>query len=412
MSIELETAQAPDSFCERCAKYDLEERFFPSLSVDGPYKPHDGLLDWTTVIMNNKKCVLCRMLIFSLMLHPRFKDIGFTGGKFCGISLLLVEIGRVTWRPPDFGEYQEEPIGHGWIRGEDGFHRVVRYLMVHGRGGGAFVSNCIYPHIDDCMTERENLLLSRSLPEERLDVAKLQAWLSTCKMLHTNTCDPGHWVDMASVGLRMIDLQNLCVAMVSTEVSYCALSYCWGNKSFLKLTSANMANLFEESSLSPDHLDLPATIRDAMDLSLRLGIRYLWVDALCILQDDDSDKQRQIPLMGKIYKHAVLTIVAAAGDDPSAGLVGLRTGTRNVRQISQRVGRVWLYASSRFLSRSDTIANTAWKKRAWTLQEHALSTRLLIFTPVDVFWECSCSLWDESAQYEVSEPENTEIVLN
>ena len=315
----------------------------------------------------------------------------------------------VTWRLPHTVENQEQPRGYGWVRNRDGLSRTVRYLLVQASGSGVFLTPNVYPYVDDHMSEREKLLSSRAIPSEKLNLRQVGGWLSTCKMLHTHKCDSGHWTNMAVAGIRLIDVENRCVITPGNEVTYCALSYCWGTKPFLKLKSADGASLYKKNALSTDCPDLPKTIKDAMYLTSYLGIRYLWVDALCILQDNEANKKHQLPLMEKIYRHATLTVVAAAGEDPSTGLPGLHAGARRIRQFSQRVGKVWLYASSEKLTRGDRIAQSIWSNRAWTLQEHALSVRLLIFTPSEVFWECDCSVWNEGVHLEASNCEGTEI---
>ena len=225
MSVASGIGPAPESFCKQCAEHGFEECFFPSQLIDVPSDPVDGLLDWQSVITNNQQCVFCRLLIFSLLLQPRFKEIRFTG-EFCGIYLRLVETGRATWDPPKDDDVQEQPSGHGWIRGENVFYRIVRHLKVHGRGGGTSVTTRTDPCVYDYMSEEQKLLLSRSTPTERLDLAQVEASLSVCKTCHTRSCNSGYWADMAGIGLWMIDMQNRCVTTPTTEVPCCALSYC------------------------------------------------------------------------------------------------------------------------------------------------------------------------------------------
>ncbi len=67
---------------------------------------------------------------------------------------------------------------------------------------------------------------------------------------------------------------------------------------------------------------LPATVEDALVLTAALRGKYLWVDALCIIQDDHADKLEMLPWMHLIYSAAQLTIIAAAGTDCGAGLPG------------------------------------------------------------------------------------------
>lgn len=77
---------------------------------------------------------------------------------------------------------------------------------------------------------------------------------------------------------------------------------------------------------------LPATIRHAISFTREIGIRYLWVDSLCIVQDDNEHKGKQIKHMHQVFGGALVTIVAASGDDADAGLPGVPDAPRNVEQ--------------------------------------------------------------------------------
>lgn len=99
--------------------------------------------------------------------------------------------------------------------------------------------------------------------------------------------------------------------------------------------------------------------------------------------------------MDRIYKHASLTIVAAAGGDSWCGLPGLRENSRSLNRIRQTLGRFAISCPLDDVSRSYEIGNSDWAKRGWTLQEHVLSARLLIFAEKEVFWECNCADFQE-----------------
>ncbi|KAH7066342.1 heterokaryon incompatibility protein-domain-containing protein [Paraphoma chrysanthemicola] len=105
---------------------------------------------------------------------------------------------------------------------------------------------------------------------------------------------------------------------------YCSLSYCWGKHPFLRTTKATLAKHQESIPLD----ELPKTLRDAILIARQLSIRYIWIDALCIVQDDLNDWAHESKLMASIYQNAILTIVAAAADDTTKGCFQPRSRNR------------------------------------------------------------------------------------
>ncbi|KAK0712604.1 heterokaryon incompatibility protein-domain-containing protein [Lasiosphaeria miniovina] len=139
-----------------------------------------------------------------------------------------------------------------------------------------------------------------------------------------------------------------------------------------------------------------------MLLTQRLGVQYLWVDALCILQDDTSDKATHLAFMGDIWESALVTVIAASGRDASAGLLGVNL-PRAFHQRSMKVLEPSDCAPALFVVTSQSqrpvgrscVAETIWTTRGWTLQERALSRRTLAFTDDETFWSCQCCTWTE-----------------
>lgn len=116
---------------------------------------------------------------------------------------------------------------------------------------------------------------------------------------------------------------------------------------------------------------IPATIQDAMTVTVTLGHRYLWVDRYCVDQSDPEEKQQQIQQRGQIYGASAVTIIAAAGADPSHGLPGVGSRSRMQTPISRVIrGRIMvgMHHDARVL-----VASSVWNTRAWTYQEAMLS---------------------------------------
>lgn len=93
----------------------------------------------------------------------------------------------------------------------------------------------------------------------------------------------------------------------TTKEAYIALSYCWGGAQPHQTTKARI----NEDKCDLDFNILPKSIQDAIKVTVGLGFEFLWVDSLCIVQDDDTDKAKQIALMPQIYFNATVTIIAS-----------------------------------------------------------------------------------------------------
>jgi hypothetical protein len=130
------------------------------------------------------------------------------------------------------------------------------------------------------------------------------------------------------------------------KLKYAALSYVWGaaGKQCLNLHVRNLEAL--SSRLEGYSIPIAKTIRDAIDVTRRMGLQYIWVDSLCVVQhdefgeDDPSARLSQIEQMDRIFGHAALTIVAADGLDAAAGLTGISTKaprTQIAREIQPNV---------------------------------------------------------------------------
>ena len=118
------------------------------------------------------------------------------------------------------------------------------------------------------------------------------------------------------------------------------MSYIWGRVKFFHTLKDNVGILEQPGALKlPEfHERIPLTIRDAMQVVQEIGIRYLWVDSLCIVQDGDTgEKPEYISKMDLVYGAAFVTVIAARGQNAHAGLPGVRRGTREYRQPIEEI---------------------------------------------------------------------------
>ncbi|WAO85978.1 HET domain-containing protein [Fusarium falciforme] len=238
----------------------------------------------------------------------------------------------------------------------------------------------------------------RPFVEAELDVSRVSHWISTCATAHGNHCTFGD-ASFASAFpglhvLRLIDVMQHCLVETQEFHRYVALSYIWGAVSNFKLTKSNLSRLLVPGVLQEIFLRLPRTICDAVTLCRMLNVRYLWVDALCLLQNDPEDLERGVDVMDQIYERAWLTIFAATGTDANAGLPGVQVGSRRPANLALEVQPGILLGVCAGLD--SLLEDSMYSSRGWTFQEHVLSRRGLYFVDNKVFFRCRTSEFSES----------------
>lgn len=231
----------------------------------------------------------------------------------------------------------------------------------------------------------------RLVPPE-VDPNLVKRWLHICDTKHSGGCcrSLGDLNDIGTFAPKFfIDVVDSYVVRATLDCRYVALSYVWGDTKTTKRlehVTENSSKLQEPNLLR--NMYVPRTIHESMVLVKKIGLRYLWVDALCIIQNDIQMSHLQISKMDQIYAKACLTIIAASGDNAQAGLPGVHPRTQEKRQrICQLPGcDIATLICDGFPVSS--IANSTWASRAWTMQEMLLSRRCLIFTEDQVYWVC------------------------
>ena len=210
-------------------------------------------------------------------------------------------------------------------------------------------------------------------------------WLHSCPEQEAST------MKSPPDGFRLIDLHRCCVVRIDYPCRYFALSYVWGGPQAFENRKESQVQLSQDNSLDLNGPRIPETIRNAMMLLSHVGERYLWVDSLCIIQDDANLKHHQILNMDVIYHQAFAVIVAAYGSDVHAGLPGVRAGSRRRTQHVEIVQGIKL-ANTRACP---SILNTAYNSRSWTFQEILLARRVLVFGTNALWFRCERGLWEE-----------------
>lgn len=221
-----------------------------------------------------------------------------------------------------------------------------------------------------------------------------KSWIEGCCKLHRNC--PRKQV--AKLPTRVIDVGLLdsqqsprLVLSQGTEAKYATLSHCWGGEISPLLTQETLNSFRHAIPLS----DLPANFRDAIFITRGIGIQYLWIDSLCIIQDSRADWEAESKTMGSIYRDALVTISAATACRSTDGIIkgpsdsGIAEESISPRlpidNESNKMVQVSLKREEE--SMRELFLRSPLMKRGWTLQEAILSPRILWYGH-QLFWQC------------------------
>ena len=255
----------------------------------------------------------------------------------------------------------------------------------------------------DC-DDTEHKCAGKPIDSEWIDTNILETWKTSCHGNHGYTGTVNIEELKVNPGL-LIDTVQMCLIETPPYQSfrgYVALSYVWGDALAMKTTKTNLEELKSPGVLAHAMQDsrLPQTISDAITITRILGERYLWVDALCIPQDDHERMSFEIKHMPVFYSRAILTIIAAQGDNANHGICGIK----EVQYCRPLQRSRHIYDVDGLFSLVDCpcdndLSTTVWARRGWTFQEAIFSSRRLIFTNQGVSWEC-----DKGVRFEGVDP--------
>jgi hypothetical protein len=212
--------------------------------------------------------------------------------------------------------------------------------------------------------------LARPMASTQVDIKMILGWLDACVRFHGEKCQSKTTDESGGFSttpyLRVIDVLDLCIITAPSSCRYVTLSYVWGGVPMLKLTKENKYHLSQPGSLKENLIwgYIPQTIRDAITLTQQLGLRYLWVDSLCLVQDDEAELQSGISAMDLVYEESYVTIIAGAGTHAHFGLPGMRDHSRTVKQEVVEVIPGLQLAIVRPLDRQ--LDASEYSRRGWT----------------------------------------------
>lgn len=263
---------------------------------------------------------------------------------------------------------------------------ITAILFAKTNGCCAIDSSSPFPKVANDVS-RENI------PETALQF--IQENYIYCRTVHSKCTEvisklPKRILDISTDQYRLVEPYE------GEKASYATLSYSWGVKSFSKTTIES----YERLKCGFQKEDLPIAFQEAALVARFLNIDFIWIDSLCIIQDDVDDWEEQAAQMGQIFEFAAITIAASLSSSPYDSLftkrnakyeefelyhdrnstndnVVFRARRKIVFGIHAKTGR------SKDVDRLDT--------RAWGLQEKLLSNRLVAFTGAEIQWTCQTS---------------------
>lgn len=215
--------------------------------------------------------------------------------------------------------------------------------------------------------------------------------VSRCTSMHSCTGKAGF------LPTRVLDISQYDRGMIklaetddnTVDRRYVALSYCWGKSNTFITTLSTITDRTRGFTLS----DLPLTLRDAVEIAHDLGLRYIWIDALCIVQDSREDWLREAAGMASVYTNAWITIVAASARDSEEGFVALSEQLSSPLQlpVDIRPDENTSIKRNVVLETEMPLQDEPLFSRAWPLQEWELSPRRLVFRHFRVDFDCKKS---------------------
>ncbi|KAK1700649.1 hypothetical protein BDP55DRAFT_626207 [Colletotrichum godetiae] len=224
--------------------------------------------------------------------------------------------------------------------------------------------------------------------------ALLNEWLRVCNEQHNHGID-----NLTELPTRVLDVGTntdstirLCDGKSLPHERYIALSHCWGVNS-----QAQVRTLKENIDVFRMHIDfgiLPKSFQDAVTVSRALGVQYLWIDSLCIIQNDKQDWAFEATRMEHVFSSAYCTIAATAASSSAEGFLRQKSKHSFVTLAGSDGG--FTFVRKVIDDFHHDVEQAVLNQRGWVLQERALSRRTLHFTATQVYWECGKGVHCES----------------
>lgn len=226
----------------------------------------------------------------------------------------------------------------------------------------------------------------------------LKHWISRCKDNHTQ-CEPAADKTLPRRVLEIESTEPLRIRLVENctrHAEYACLSHRWGPQTESNSLKKDNLNLYK-AEVPEDKFD--PLVRDAIAATSRLGLRFIWIDCYCIVQDSPDDWKAEAAKMAVIYENAFFTISATSSE---GGCSMFSTVAREFEPFQvTKIGEQPVYIRKQLPHPCIVDTNDEERlcgpslTRAWVFQERLLSNRFIHFTRGEIFWECRESTWCE-----------------
>jgi hypothetical protein len=203
------------------------------------------------------------------------------------------------------------------------------------------------------------------------------------------------------------------------DFKYVALSYCWGPKKDAVTQTKTERDSFIAKLQEIPLDEMSSVMKDAVKVCEALGLRFLWIDSLCIVQDDIKDWERESEEMGSIYLHSFITICVPASSSCHQGFLDRQNRKVNVKfqsSINSAIKGAYTIEEAGLASQlggfypgqctpyNIDVNVSSWASRGWVYQERALSRRQLVFGRSMFHYSCAIQIVSENGYVQLFSP--------
>ncbi|TEA11286.1 hypothetical protein C8034_v006418 [Colletotrichum sidae] len=224
----------------------------------------------------------------------------------------------------------------------------------------------------------------------------MRDWLFDCDELHSEcapTKDDELPTRLICVGTERKPLLHLVETSATNieDKKYVALSHRWGEtgtRHFVTHLRDEQGHDLESFKRSIPYSEVPQTFKDAIKVTRKLGISYLWIDSLCIIQGEGGDFGTEAKRMEDVFSCAYCVIAASRAANQAAGFLGKRPGTPRQFVTLKQENAAPIYVCEGIDDFEKDVLKGSLNRRGWVLQERALARRTIYFTDSQMYFEC------------------------